>query len=251
MPAARRLRPRVAGGRRNPHQGGINNKDRNFTRSSLREFIRRADEWLEDYLKRLDEGDVADGATGGGARTKNLAEKIAALSEKRGRYQAMLAQLERTGEDQISLTDPDSCAMAAHTKVAVGYNIQVAVDAKNKLIVEQAVTNQVVDMGLLTQTAEPARQVLGVGAPDIAQAQLWSHFQPPPRTSPATQPIIAPRTSSGSSVAEDNAIVKVAEDCVALAIFVMNTAIVAIMGLALHRLPLAKPARRTGILCIG
>jgi hypothetical protein len=24
----------------------VNNKDRNFTRSSLREFIRRADEWL-------------------------------------------------------------------------------------------------------------------------------------------------------------------------------------------------------------
>jgi hypothetical protein len=44
----------------------------------------------------------------------------------------MLAQLERTGEDQISLTDPDSRAMAAHTKVGVGYNIQVPVDAKNK-----------------------------------------------------------------------------------------------------------------------
>ena len=145
----------------------VNNKDRNFTRSSLREFIRRADEWLEDYLKRLDEGDVEDGATGGGARTKNLAEKIAALSEKRGRYQAMLAQLDRTGEDQISLTDPDSRAMAAHTKVGVGYNIQVAVDAKNKLIVEQAVTNQVVDLGLLTQTAEPAREVLGVETIDV------------------------------------------------------------------------------------
>jgi hypothetical protein len=57
----------------------------------------------------------------------------------------MLTQLERTGEGQISLTDPDSRAMAAHTKVGVGYNIQVAVDAKNKLIVEQAVTNQVFD----------------------------------------------------------------------------------------------------------
>ena len=65
----------------------------------------------------------------------------------------MLKQLERTGEDQISLTDPDSRAMAAHTRVAVGYNVQVAVDAKNKLIVEQEVTNQVVDMGLLQATA--------------------------------------------------------------------------------------------------
>ena len=145
----------------------VNNKDRNFTRSSLREFIRRADEWLEDYLKRLDQGDVGDGATGGGARTKNLAEKIAALNEKRGRYQAMLAQLDRTGEDQISLTDPDSRAMAAHTKVGVGYNVQVAVDAKNKLIVEQAVTNQVLDMGLLTETSEPAGEILGVETIDV------------------------------------------------------------------------------------
>ena len=74
----------------------------------------------------------------------------------------MLAELERTGESQISLTDPDSRAMAAHTHVAVGYNVQVAVDAKHKLIVEQQVTNQVVDMGLLAQTAEPAKEVLGV-----------------------------------------------------------------------------------------
>jgi transposase len=40
--------------------------------------------------------------------------------------------------------------------------IQVAVDTKHKLIVEQQVTNQVVDMGLLTQTAAPAKEVLGV-----------------------------------------------------------------------------------------
>jgi transposase len=145
----------------------VNNKDRNFTRGSLREFIRSADERLEDYLARLDAGDIEDGATPGGSRTKNLAEKIAGLQEKRGRYEAMLAQLDRTGEDQISLTDPDSRAMAAHTKVGVGYNIQVAVDAKNKLIVEQAVTNQVVDMGLLTETAEPAREILGVETIDV------------------------------------------------------------------------------------
>ena len=53
--------------------------------------------------------------------------------------------------------------MAAHTKVGVGYNIQIAVDAKNKMIVEQAVTNQVVDIGLLTRDrAPPARVILDV-----------------------------------------------------------------------------------------
>jgi hypothetical protein len=37
--------------------------------------------------------------------------------------------------------------MAARTHVAVGYNVQIAVDTKHKLIVEQQVTNQVLDMG--------------------------------------------------------------------------------------------------------
>ena len=60
------------------------------------------------------------------------------LREKRGHYEVMSAELERTGEAQISLTDPDSRAMAAHTKAGVGYNIKVAVDAKHKMIVEQA-----------------------------------------------------------------------------------------------------------------
>jgi len=137
----------------------VNNKDRNFTKGALEKFIKAVDERLDTYLKRLDEGDVAENGTDG-SRVKNLAEKIEALKKKRGRYDELLAELEKSGESQISLTDPDSRAMAAHTKVGVGYNIQVAVDAKNKMIVEQQVSNQVVDMGLLTETAEPAREIL-------------------------------------------------------------------------------------------
>jgi transposase len=139
----------------------VNNKDRNFTRASLATFLKLADARLDDYLKRLDTSDAAEHVAGG-SRVKDLAEKIAAIRERRMRCQAMLAELDRTGEDQISLTDPDSRAMAAHTHVAVGYNVQVAVDSKHKLIVEQQVTNHVVDMGLLTPTAEPAKEILGV-----------------------------------------------------------------------------------------
>src|ERR671916_26521 len=36
----------------------VNNKDRNFTRASLRQYIEGADKRLADYLRRLDEGDV-------------------------------------------------------------------------------------------------------------------------------------------------------------------------------------------------
>jgi transposase len=103
----------------------VNNKDRNFTRASLTKFIELADVKLDDYLQRLDQSDANEVKTGG-SRVKNLAEKIAAIRERRTRCKDMLAQLDNTGEDQISLTDPDSRAMAAHTRVAVGYNVQVA-----------------------------------------------------------------------------------------------------------------------------
>ena len=144
----------------------VNNKDRNVTRGSLEKFIKAADERLTDYLTRLDEGDVAEAGTSG-ARTKNMAEKIEALREKRERCGALLAELERTGESQISLTDSDSHAMTANGKVLVGYNIQTAVDAKNKLIVEQEVNNQGTDLGLLKETAEPARAILEAETIDV------------------------------------------------------------------------------------
>ena len=113
-----------------------------------------------------DAGDAEEHSTNG-SRVKNLAEKIEALKEKRGEYAAYLSALEKSGESQISLTDPDSRAMAAHTKVGVGYNAQIAVDAKHKMIVAQAVSNDVLDMGLLQQTAEPARQILDVEKIDV------------------------------------------------------------------------------------
>src|SRR5690606_16034307 len=138
----------------------VNNKDRNFTGAALSKFIREADEKLADYMKRLDEGDAeeerVDGNSGGSGG--KLAEKIAAIKDKRARHKAMLEELDRTGEDQISLTDPDARAMARMTKVGVGYNVQLAVDTKHKLIAEQEVCNQVLDLGLLAPTVEAAME---------------------------------------------------------------------------------------------
>jgi transposase len=176
----------------------VNNKDRNFTRNSLEKFIKAADERLAVYLERLDEGDAADKPTGG-ARVKNLAEKIEGLRKKRGAYDAMLKNLERTGEDQISFTDPDSRAMAAHTRVAVGYNVQVAVDAKNKMIVEQEVTNQVVDMGLLQATAEPALKILDVEKIDVVADKGYFRTEDIAACEKAGLTPYVPRPQRGSS----------------------------------------------------
>lgn len=142
----------------------VNNKDRNFTRTALSKFISEADEKLADYMKRLDDSDAEEERAGGesGGSGGKLAEKITAIRDKRARHKAMLEELDHTGEDQISLTDPDARAMARMTKVGVGYNIQLAVDTKHKLIAEQEVCNQVIDLGLLAPTVKAAMDTLGV-----------------------------------------------------------------------------------------
>src|SRR6201998_3879009 len=73
----------------------VNNKDRNFTHASLTQFIKLADAKLDDYLQRLDQSD-ADEAKTTGSRVKNLAEKIAAIRERRTRRKDKLEQVERT-----------------------------------------------------------------------------------------------------------------------------------------------------------
>ena len=52
--------------------------------------------------------------------------------------------------------------MAGHPKVGVGYNAQVTVDAKYKLIAEQEVNSAGSDLGLLAKTAGAEKDSLGV-----------------------------------------------------------------------------------------
>jgi hypothetical protein len=90
--------------------------------------------------------------------------------------------------------------MAAHTHVAVGYNVQIAVDSKHKLIVEQQVTNQVVDMGLLTPTAEPAKEVLGVEQIAVVADRGYFKIEDLEACETAGMQPYAPRPQRGSSV---------------------------------------------------
>ena len=117
----------------------VNNKDRNFTQAKLKRELARSDERLARYLRELDETDQDDdGGPGPGGRSADqLQDKIKAIRERRDRLEGYRAQLEKSGEDQLSLTDPDARAMHATSRVGVGYNIQIAVDVKHKLIAEQ------------------------------------------------------------------------------------------------------------------
>ena len=67
---------------------------------------------------------------------EHIQEKIAedTRASWRERFEEHRDALAASGEGQLSLTDPDSRAMHAETRVkdGVGYNIQIAVDAKRQ-----------------------------------------------------------------------------------------------------------------------
>ena len=133
----------------------VNNKDRNVTRST--QFIRRSRRaWLRGLAtcgrspRGLRSRCRGRGDKRAGRAPRTWLEKIAVARREVAAIGVITSMLARRssepGEDQISLTDPDSRAMAAtYQGRQSATTIQVAVDAKHKLeSFEQAVTNQVV-----------------------------------------------------------------------------------------------------------
>ena len=78
------------------------------------------------------------------------------MQEKQDWHKELLAQLDEE-QKQISVTDPDSRKMPTAQGMVVGYNAQVAVDAKHKLIAADDVTNEVTDLKQLANVALEAK----------------------------------------------------------------------------------------------
>jgi transposase len=142
----------------------VNAKERNFTQDKLKQLLQQIDQRVEDYLKELDGQDNQDEAgTPGGVVAENLQAKIEALQQRKLLYAGFQAQLEASGETQLSLTDPESRAMklGKGRGTEVCYNVQTAVDSKHKRIIANDVTNDPGDRDWLSPMALQAKEVLG------------------------------------------------------------------------------------------
>lgn len=144
----------------------VNARDQNFNAAKLQELIAHADARLAEYLKALDSADAAEAGSSGLSQAQ-LAAKIAALQEKRDWHAELLAQLQAEGEKQISVTDPDTRRMPTAQGNQVGYNAQLAVDAKHKLIAAEDVTNDVTDVNQLANVALAAKANLGLQQAEV------------------------------------------------------------------------------------
>lgn len=137
----------------------VNNPSRHYTAGQLKELVQQVEQRIEAYLKALEQQDAeAEGATGAPSKTE-LQTKLEVLRQHKGRYDELLGELQTSKAKEISLTDPDS---RGQKRVGVGYNVQLAVDAKHDLIVESEVVQDANDRNQLSPLAIAAKGQLGV-----------------------------------------------------------------------------------------
>jgi transposase len=134
------------------------------TRRKLAERLAAIEQEIEAYHAAMNTNDAAEdaqAATAGSIEVADMAERMAALMSKRTQIQADLASLKEAGETQISDVDEDARLLSKNGQVIAGYNVQIAVDDKHKLIVASDVVNDSNDAGQLHKMAKAAKEELG------------------------------------------------------------------------------------------
>jgi transposase len=136
------------------------------TQRRLAKRLAEIEQEIEAYGAALEANDSAEterrsaGPEGDGGG--DVAQKVADLMAKRTILKADLAQLEESGQTQLSRTDPDARLLSKNGQVVAGYNVQIAVDDKHKLIAASEVVNDGNDTGQLYDMAKAAKDELGV-----------------------------------------------------------------------------------------
>ena len=141
----------------------VNARDKNFTEAKMKRRLERIDESIARYMAQLETADRHGDAVPE-AKVARLQDKIVKLKEEIARLNAINADMMKSEDKQISLTDPDARSMTTSGKDTgiVGYNVQAAVDTENHLIVAHEVTNVGTDRHQLSNMAEQARTEMGV-----------------------------------------------------------------------------------------
>jgi hypothetical protein len=141
----------------------VNARDKNFTEAKMKRRLERIDESIARYLSQLETADRHGDAVPE-AKVERLKGKIEKLKEEIVRLNAINAEMMKSEDKQISLTDPDARSMATSGKDTgtVGYNVQIAVDTQHHLIVAHEVTNVGTDRHQLANMAAQARIEMAV-----------------------------------------------------------------------------------------
>ncbi len=146
----------------------VNSRSNNLNEKTVSLRIKQTEEKIAEYLKEMDQNDMADSTEDESVNVDELKEKIYKLEEEKQRYEQLQDQMKVTGQKEISLVDPDSRLMRVDSqRLEVGYNVQTSVDAKQHLIVDYDVINISTDHHQLIRDALSAKVTLGVDELDV------------------------------------------------------------------------------------
>ena len=140
----------------------VNSKKNNYNSGKIARHIEYIDNKLQEYMTQLDEHDRSENDSEGLITKKDLKEAVQKLKKRKQKYLDLTQELIRTGQDQISTTDPESKQMLIRGAITeVAYNLQAAVDDKNNLVVHYEATNKN-DRNALHKVATQTKEMLGV-----------------------------------------------------------------------------------------
>lgn len=136
----------------------VNHPRRHYTAEQLRALIAHVDQRIDEYLAELDRADAEQAGAPARPGVAALQEKLTQLLDRSAAYQHWQDTLAATGQSEVSLTDPDS---RGQKKVGVGYNVQIAVDARHDLIAADTVVQAANDLAQLHPLASAAHEEIG------------------------------------------------------------------------------------------
>ena len=137
-----------------------NSLKNNLNQNKINRHLEYIDNKIAEYENLLDQADSEEDRL-------ELQQKITQKQQRKDGYKKLEQQLEESGQEQISLTDPDARSVVLHRNIVnVGYNIQAASDSKHKLLVEFE-TGDVNDSHALAEMATAAKEILNVESMDV------------------------------------------------------------------------------------
>lgn len=124
-----------------------NSKKNNYNQKKIKRHLEYIDRKLEEYTGQLKEADGEPGEEEEQKKERQEKKKEAKEGIKkhlaqRKRYENLQLQLEQSGEEQISTSDPESRQMIIRGQITeVAYNVQATVDSKHHIPLDYHVTN--------------------------------------------------------------------------------------------------------------
>ena len=134
------------------------------TKAYIDKALEKIEEKIEEYHQILDRQDAADEKAGARDTSNDevLSEKIEKMKRKQAEKRDIKARIERSGDSQASMTDKDARLLKKSAQAVAGYNAQIVVDSKHKLVVAQDVSQNGDDRAHLASMLVEAKRRLDV-----------------------------------------------------------------------------------------